>query len=92
MLLTTIYKKEAFRIFSRRKKPLAQVQEAEGRYMNHVQRQAEKEVRREAMEDARVWGVSPWMFQPILRQSVRKWLLLSVRIFKRAQGLYGIIA
>lgn len=67
MLLTTICKKEAFRIFSRRKKPLAQVQEAEGRYMNHVQWQAEKEVRREAMEDARVWGVSPWMFQPILR-------------------------
>lgn len=61
--------------------------------MNHVQRQAEKEGRREAMEAARVWGVSPWMFQPILRQSVRKWLLLSVRILllilKRAQGLYG---
>lgn len=78
--------------FSRKKKSPAQAQESEGRYMNHVQRQAEKEVRREAMEAQRV-GHKP-LDDPTYSAAERKEMAAIEReditqYFKRAQGLYG---
>ncbi len=78
--------------FSRKKKSQAQARETEGRYMDHVQRQAEKEARRAAMEAERV-GHKP-LDNPTYSALERKQMAAVEReditaYFKRAQGMYG---